>query len=1032
MKGKIAVINMTRMGDLLMTGPLIDRLREIHPDHEIHIIAVEGFMPIVEGMEVDEILPVDFNMLTTLSLLGSRERREDISLFSIFSDVRERVRQFQVESYDAIYNISHTNISSILATMMNGPVSGGLHLDEEGYRRIEGRWARYFFAGNLNRGLNPLHLVDINVGLVEGLAGRKERSSLKYKVGDSARGHVRNEEARRGIDGESGPRIVIQCGASEDDKRWEEQKFGQVGRLLREKIGVHVLFVGTGEEKEWAREAAGIMSEGAYILAGETTLSELAAWLETAELLITNDTGTMHLAQAVGTPVLAINLGSALSDETGPYGEGNLILEPEISCFPCSFKVQCPHYECHGRIAPQAVVRVAEDMLNDEVPETYDSAETGEGVLVWRTSFDSDGWWRKWPLTKLKGNRNLVSREIYRELLKWLMEPDIRPDGPDPVKVVNALQRQFSEDQISEEWILDERAIGESEHLMDMANEGIALSEELVKLSGNLQGNIESLGTLADAVSETDAKIRLITLSHEFWRMVSMLFRFGKENLPISGLREQALETLNVYREFHRAVKGLSELYGSVSQLLVTTAARANSAMIDFEARGAGRSEKPEDMIDPGSKTVPMKYTDPAGNGFMIPNNGKDKTGEPFTMEKSSQFASLCRPRMKGRRQHILLLSNGYYIQRELRDAFGRLGHRVTELGFEDNPSFIEELLTASLSADLVVTINHLGFDTEGELASILNGIGLPYVSWFVDRPGFILLDHTAAPGEMDFIFTWERETISEISAYGFERIEFLPLATDQMVFTPGTDSGKGRVRWVANSMVAASADWRNKAGIGKNPDPLLESAVAILLNGRMEARDAIRIAAANTGVDTGGWTPRKLQTYASAVALTTTQQYRSGLADMGAKHGLHLYGDEGWKLLAPEVPFEGLIEYPDGLPAVYRGGIHLNSTSFQMPTAVNQRVFDIPASGGIVVTDDQEDLDFLFDKDGECITYSTVDEADDKLRWVFDNPAKCKAIADRAKERIEKEHTYDHRASEILEKVRGEVGKIAVMVEGG
>ncbi len=118
-----------------------------------------------------------------------------------------------------------------------------------------------------------------------------------------------------------------------------------------------------------------------------------------------------------------------------------------------------------------------------------------------------------------------------------------------------------------------------------------------------------------------------------------------------------------------------------------------------------------------------------------------------------------------------------------------------------------------------------------------------------------------------------------------------------------------------------------------------------------------------------------KRLTWASAIALVATRIQRAQVAKLAAPSGLHIYGDEGWATAAPTVPCLGVVDYPEGLPSIYRAGIHLNTTSFQMPTAVNQRVFDIPAAGGVLLTDLQSDLETLFNIKDDCITFSHPEE---------------------------------------------------------
>ncbi len=993
----IAVINLTRMGDLLMTGPLIDRLRQIYPGRSIHLYAVTGYMPIAEGMDVDRIVPVDFNMLATLSIRATTGNFNH-SLLEFFQEFRKTLQPLFEYEYEAIFNVSFTDISSLLSFMLRGPVKSGLHLDFEGYRLVAGTWARFFFAGNLNRELNPFHLVDVLVGASGELSSRTGLSRMKYAVPESVRLAIREKETEFGLRRGNGPRIVIQCGASTEDKRWEAEYFGQTGRLLAEQLNANILLVGTEKEKHLAETAAKIIGANATVLAGKTNLPQLSGWLETADLLITNDTGTMHLAQSVGTPCLVITLGTALSDETGPYGENNLVIEPDINCFPCNFRVKCPHFNCHKQITPEAVSSFAKDMLEGKVQEGYTPSINTSGMTVWRTQFDRDGWWRKLPVSPVPADKHRITREVFRELCKTTFEPDLRPNGALAEHVAEMLLRMHGSPPAD---ILDrilEQDLPAALELARLAVTGKELSSTLGNLSGDINGNIEQIKTLGRKLAELDDTIDSLAIVQELWRPVMMMFQFGRSNFPSEGLNLQAKAAFENYTNLEQWTRGAVELITDSIRLWKKLAQQPN--------------QHAESISQYNKVKTPM-----------LDNQNS-------TEQKA--FSSIIRPRMKTEKLGIIILESGYFIQREISDAFKRLGHSVIELQFEDNPQFITQLLEASMRSDFLLTINHLGFDQHGELSSLLAKINLPHVSWFVDRPGFILLDYEAAPNEMSFIYSWERSTIGEIRSYGFERVDFLPLATDPTRFTPGPDRGIGDVRLIANSMLRASAEWRDKAGLNGTRDTLFERAVALQRSGRIEAKAAVETSAVAEGLDISSWSPRHLLNYASAVALTATRELRHDLVTECNKFDLHLYGDDEWLRAAPGVAFHGYVEYPDGLPDVYRGGIHLNATSFQMPTAVNQRVFDIPACGGILVTDDQEDLHDLFDVESECILYQEAEEAAMQIETVLRHRTLAEKIVVQAAKRIQKQHTYNHRAIQIIKALREEFGKVMVQAEGG
>jgi hypothetical protein len=122
----------------------------------------------------------------------------------------------------------------------------------------------------------------------------------------------------------------------------------------------------------------------------ETSLPELGALLANTRLLVTNDTGTMHLAAGLGVPILAVFLATAQPWDTGPYLAGSCSLEPRLSCHPCAFGKACPDNErCRTHISPATVAKLALTHLSAGawMPGERAIAE----ARIWLSQPDADG-----------------------------------------------------------------------------------------------------------------------------------------------------------------------------------------------------------------------------------------------------------------------------------------------------------------------------------------------------------------------------------------------------------------------------------------------------------------------------------------------------------------------------------------------------------------------------------------------------------------------------------------------------------------
>jgi heptosyltransferase-2 len=143
-----------------------------------------------------------------------------------------------------------------------------------------------------------------------------------------------------------------------DAKCWPAERFAALGRRLREDYGASILVFGSSRPQENALNAAIAreIGEGCLNLSGQTSLLELAALLHLCRLLVTNDTGTMHVATAVGTRVVAI-FGPTDPRTTSPLGEGHTIIRKEVSCSPCLKRVCTEDHRCMDLIGVEEVYR---------------------------------------------------------------------------------------------------------------------------------------------------------------------------------------------------------------------------------------------------------------------------------------------------------------------------------------------------------------------------------------------------------------------------------------------------------------------------------------------------------------------------------------------------------------------------------------------------------------------------------------------------------------------------------------------------
>ena len=132
-----------------------------------------------------------------------------------------------------------------------------------------------------------------------------------------------------------------------------------------------------------------------------------------------------------------------------------------------------------------------------------------------------------------------------------------------------------------------------------------------------------------------------------------------------------------------------------------------------------------------------------------------------------------------------------------------------------------------------------------------------------------------------------------------------------------------------------------------------------------------------------------------------------------GDGHWRTLLGDASWSYVGP-------LNYYSDLPAFYRTTlVNFNTTSMQMKGALNQRVFDVPASGGFLLTDYREQLDAAFEVGREVICYHEAGEIGELVRHYLANASARREVILRARARIEGEHSYARRIGTICTQMK-------------
>lgn len=159
------------------------------------------------------------------------------------------------------------------------------------------------------------------------------------------------------------PHIVISPASRWETKNWPADRFAEVARHLQARLGVSVTLLGAPADMDACRTIEGMLQGGCQNLAGRTSIVEMGAILKKADLLISNDSGPVHMAAAAGTPTLVV-FGPTNPDRTGPFGDRHRVIQTQKDCQPCmNRRCKNPDSSCIRNVTAEEVIAAAESML---------------------------------------------------------------------------------------------------------------------------------------------------------------------------------------------------------------------------------------------------------------------------------------------------------------------------------------------------------------------------------------------------------------------------------------------------------------------------------------------------------------------------------------------------------------------------------------------------------------------------------------------------------------------------------------------
>lgn len=403
---KILVIQLSRFGDAIQTMPMLRALRRRYPEATVTVLARHNILEIYEKNE-----DVDHLELFEIETFAQRLIKQPDSVKAHYEELKQAVEKLRLNNYDLVINVTHDRFSTFLSYLVNAPETKGMTLSRSRRPQIltNGFWLKYLKCSSVVRDTAPCNLTDIYKSVV---GGDREIKNLTFGIEPVVDVTALLSDGSIEEDREY---VAFQLGASSHDRCWPIERFAMLGDLLQEQADLRVVLVGVEEEKWLGEKLTSFIKTPPVDLIGKTKISDLAAVLKECAVLITNDTGTMHLAAAVGTPCVALFMESANPFQTGPYGEGHLVCTPKLDCFPCSTSYRCSDKKCLETIPTETIYQLVRWRLYGG---PVNARSLTKGVRTYATAFDGKGIFELVPFVPVELTKLDLIRQVYRNT--WL------------------------------------------------------------------------------------------------------------------------------------------------------------------------------------------------------------------------------------------------------------------------------------------------------------------------------------------------------------------------------------------------------------------------------------------------------------------------------------------------------------------------------------------------------------------------------------------------------------------------------------
>ena len=310
---KILLTRIDRIGDVMLTTPVFQAVRRAFPDAWIAVMVRPETREIVEGNPyINEVIVYD-----------KRGHQKCLSGNLSFA------RALRKKCFDAVIHFHPTNRAHWVTALAGIPV-------RIGYRKKSGWLLTHSMEDFKKEGLKHESLYNFDLLRFLNVNGAAKTEPF-FPRHESHQAAFESCAARHGLN-PAEPYTVLNPSASCPSKMWPAEKFARLGDKLWELYGLRAVLIGAEADRGTSEKVRALMKTAPHDLTGQLTVGMLSACLKSARLLVSNDSGPVHVATACGTPVVSIfgrNEPGLGPRRWGPLGQRSAVVQKDVGCYFC-------------------------------------------------------------------------------------------------------------------------------------------------------------------------------------------------------------------------------------------------------------------------------------------------------------------------------------------------------------------------------------------------------------------------------------------------------------------------------------------------------------------------------------------------------------------------------------------------------------------------------------------------------------------------------------------------------------------------